>query len=121
MTIKLYYEEEGTIFHGAAEAPKEKQVHGQIDWQRRFDMMQQHLGHRKSRKAASAKQNITIRCRKTFKSGCNKAEKRIDIRPSFQTGLAVIDGKGGGSSTYVQGIGMNKTQISNAAEVQKSH
>jgi alanyl-tRNA synthetase len=37
-------EHDGEVVHWVARAPAAQAVHGQIDWQRRFDYMQQHTG-----------------------------------------------------------------------------
>lgn len=51
--------------------------------------------------------------------GCNKAEKRIDVRPAFQDAIAKIGGKGGGGPCYAQGFGLDTEQLSTAVETAK--
>lgn len=48
--------------------------------------------------------------------GCNKVEKRVDVRSAFQTSIAMIDGKGGGSPCYSQGFGQNAEQLAPAVD-----
>lgn len=46
--------------------------------------------------------------------GCNKGEKRIDVREAFKNAIAMIGGKGGGGASYAQGVGQDDTQLSKA-------
>ena len=39
--------------------------------------------------------------------GCNKGEKRIDVREAFKNAIAMIGGKGGGGASYAQGVGQD--------------
>lgn len=48
--------------------------------------------------------------------GCNKGEKRIDVREAFKKAIAIIDGKGGGGASYAQGFGKNTAQLSEAID-----
>lgn len=48
--------------------------------------------------------------------GCNKGEKRIDVREAFKKAIAMIDGKGGGGASYAQGFGKNTAQLSEAID-----
>lgn len=43
--------------------------------------------------------------------GCNKGEKRIDVRKAFRASISIVDGKGGGSACYSQGFGQNSEHL----------
>lgn len=48
--------------------------------------------------------------------GCNKGEKRIDVREAFKKAITVLDGKGGGGASYAQGFGKDNTRLSEAID-----
>lgn len=48
--------------------------------------------------------------------GCNKGEKRIDVRKAFHSSISMINGKGGGSACYSQGLGQNAEQLVSAVD-----
>ncbi len=48
--------------------------------------------------------------------GANKGEKGVDIRPVFKECAALIDGKGGGSPFFAQGIGTNGARLTEAVQ-----
>ena len=48
--------------------------------------------------------------------GCNKTEKRVDVRDAFQAVLPMIEGKGGGGPSYAQGFGPKTAELSKAVD-----
>lgn len=43
--------------------------------------------------------------------GCNKAEKRVDVRPAFREAIAGIGGRGGGGACCAQGFGPDAERL----------
>lgn len=48
--------------------------------------------------------------------GCNKKEKRVDVREAFNAALPMIEGKGGGGPSYAQGFGPGAAALADAVK-----